>query len=256
MADVLHTNRARAESFGEDARTYHRVRPRYPAPLLDHLLDGATPAVLDVGCGTGIAAQLLVERGCSVLGVEPDERMAEVAREGGIEVEIGHIESWDPQGRTFDLVTSGQAWHWVDPLAGFPKAAGVLNDGGRIGLFWNFAQADEPVASALNEIYDRLAAELGHPSMMLGGNHAEHARIATDLRESGLFEAPQISEWTWRDSFTTARWVEQARTQSNHRTLAPERCDALLDAVAGAIDDHGGTVDVSYVTRLIEARRL
>jgi SAM-dependent methyltransferase len=252
---VLHTNRARAESFGEDARLYHRVRPRYPPSLFDHLLDGKTPSVLDVGCGTGIAAQLLIERGCAVLGVEPDERMAAVARENGVEVEIGHIETWDARGRTFELVSSGQAWHWVEPETGFPRAAGALTDGGRIALFWNFAQADEPVAGALNEVYDRLGPELLHASMMLGGNHTEHARIALDLRDSGLFHEPQIREWTWRDTFTTERWVEQARTQSNHRAFAPDRCDALLGAVAATIDDHGGTLDVSYVTRLIEARK-
>jgi SAM-dependent methyltransferase len=253
---VLHTNRTRAESFGEDAHLYHRVRPRYPAALLDHLLDGVTPTVLDVGCGTGIAAQLLMERGCPVLGVEPDERMAAVARENGVEVEIGKIETWDARGRSFDLVTSGQAWHWVEPVAGFPRAADALTDGGRIALFWNFAQADDPVAATLDECYDRVAPQLLHTSMMLGGNHTEHARIADELRESGRFTDPQITEWTWRDEFTSERWVQQARTQSNHRTLASDHLEALLDAVGAAIDEHGGTVGVQYVTRMIEARRL
>ncbi len=253
---MLHTNRARAESFGEDARLYHRVRPRYPAALLDHLLAGATPAVLDVGCGTGIAAQLLQARGCTVLGVEPDERMAALARENGVEVEVGKIETWDAGGRTFDLVTSGQAWHWVEPVAGFPRAAAALVDGGRIGLFWNFGQADEPVASALDGVYDRYAPELRHTSMILGGNHTEHARIAVELRESGRFSEPQITEWTWRDSFTTSRWIEQAQTQSNHRILPAERRDELLAQVAATIDAHGGELGVGYVTRLIEATRL
>ena len=252
---MLHTNRARAESFGEDARLYHRVRPRYPAAMFDHLLGGATPTVLDVGCGTGIAAQLLIERGCPVLGVEPDERMAAVARENGVDVEVGHIERWEARGRTFELVTSGQAWHWVEPRAGFPRAAAALADGGRIALFWNFAHADEPVASALEDVYDRLMPQVRHASMMLGGNHTEHVRIATEMAQSGLFGEPQISEWKWRDEFTTERWVEQARTQSNHRTLPTESLDVLLDAVAVAIDSHGGAVGVTYVTRLIEARK-
>ena len=191
---MLHANRARAESFGEDAELYHDVRPRYPAAMFDHLLAGGPVSVLDVGCGTGIAAELLAARGCTVLGVEPDERMAAVARDNGIEVEIGKFESWDAGGRTFELLTSGQAWHWVEPVAGFRHAAEVLADGGRLGLFWNFAHADEPVASALNELYDRLAPELGHASMMLGGNQTQHARIAIELRASGLFTDPQVSD--------------------------------------------------------------
>ena len=253
---MLHANRARAESFGEDAELYHDVRPRYPAAMFDHLLAGGPVSVLDVGCGTGIAAELLAARGCTVLGVEPDERMAAVARDNGIEVEIGKFESWDAGGRTFELLTSGQAWHWVEPVAGFRHAAEVLADGGRLGLFWNFAHADEPVASALNELYDRLAPELGHASMMLGGNQTQHARIAIELRASGLFTDPRVSEWRWRDEFVTERWIANARTQSNHRMLGPDRVDALLDAVAATIDEHGGTFGVEYVTRLIEATRL
>jgi hypothetical protein len=46
------------------------------------------------------------------------------------------------------------------------------------------------------------------------------------------------------------------RTQSNHRMLGPERVDALLEAAAATIDEHGGTFGVEYVTRLIEATRL
>ena len=43
----------------------------------------------DVGCGTGLAARLVAERGVKVLGVEPDERMAHVARRHGIEQQLG-----------------------------------------------------------------------------------------------------------------------------------------------------------------------
>jgi SAM-dependent methyltransferase len=45
--------------------------------------------LLDVGAGTGIASQQLLERGVDVLAVEPDPRMAEIAKEEGISIEIG-----------------------------------------------------------------------------------------------------------------------------------------------------------------------
>jgi SAM-dependent methyltransferase len=72
------------------------------------------PGVLDVGCGTGIAARQFQAAGCRVLGVDPDPRMVGLARQSGLEVEVAAFETWDPAGRVFDAVIAGQAWHWVD----------------------------------------------------------------------------------------------------------------------------------------------
>ncbi|WP_405148967.1 hypothetical protein [Sphaerisporangium sp. NBC_01403] len=42
------------------------------------------------------------------VGVEVDARMAEWARQRGLEVEVAAFEAWDPAGRLFDAVVSGQ----------------------------------------------------------------------------------------------------------------------------------------------------
>ena len=115
---MLSEDRGRAESFGSVARLYDRVRPTYPPELVDWLVAGGCRRVLDVGCGTGIAGALFAARGCEVTGVEVDERMAAVARTKGLEVEVASFEDWDDRGRRFELLISGQAWHWIDPRAG------------------------------------------------------------------------------------------------------------------------------------------
>ena len=122
-----HLQRQVAEGFGTDAGRYDRARPTYPADLVDRII-AASPGrdVLDVGCGTGISARLFQAAGCRVLGVDPDPRMAELARQGGTETEVATFEDWDPAGRTFNAVIAAQAWHWVDPVAGAAKAAAVL----------------------------------------------------------------------------------------------------------------------------------
>src|SRR5436305_7380373 len=106
---MLFEERSRAESFGAAAELYDRVRPSYPPALLDDLLSDGARTVLDVGCGTGIAAALLAAGRCDVLGVEVDERMAALARAKGITVEVAAFESWDDRGRRFDLLTCAQA---------------------------------------------------------------------------------------------------------------------------------------------------
>lgn len=155
---VLHEDRQRATSFGSDPELYHRVRPSYPSAMVDYLVQENPREVLDVGCGTGITSGLFADRGCQVVGVEIDERMAAFARSLGFEAQISGFEGWRPAGRSFDLVVSGQAWHWVDPTPGTEKAAEVLRSGGRIGLFWNRACHDDAEPPGVTSTaYDRVA---------------------------------------------------------------------------------------------------
>src|SRR6187549_1441761 len=134
-----HEARQVAESFGEDAERYDRTRPRYPDALIERIA-AAGPDVLDVGSGTGIAARQLQAAGCCLLGVEPDARMAAFGRSHGVAAEVSTFEAWDPAGRVFDAVVAGQAWHWVDPVAGAVKAATALRPDGRLAVFWNVFQ--------------------------------------------------------------------------------------------------------------------
>jgi SAM-dependent methyltransferase len=118
------------------------------------------PDVLDVGCGTGIAARQFQAAGCHVLGVEPDARMAEFARRSGVQVEAATFEAWDPAGRAFHAVIAGQAWHWVEPVAGAAKAARVLKPGGRLAVFWHVFQLPSNVADAFAAVYRPVLAEV------------------------------------------------------------------------------------------------
>ena len=128
-----HQARQVAESFGTDAERYDRARPSYPRDLVERIVAGSPGRdVLDVGCGTGIVSGLFQAAGCRVLGVDPDARMADLARRGGLEVEVSTFEAWDSGGRAFDAVVAGQAWHWVDPVAGAAKAAETLRPDGAV----------------------------------------------------------------------------------------------------------------------------
>src|SRR5271170_1684741 len=156
----LHKARLMAESFGNDAEGYDRARPGYPDALVARIVAGSPGLdVLDVGCGTGIAARQFQAAGCRVLGVEPDARMAEFARSTGVEAEVATFEAWDAAGREFDAVVAGTAWHWVDPVAGAARAAQVLRPGGRIAPFHHVFQSPPEVAEALAQVYRRVVPD-------------------------------------------------------------------------------------------------
>ena len=152
----IHQARQLAESFGADPERYDRARPRYPGALAERVIAASPgPEILDVGTGTGIAARQFQAAGARVLGVEPDARMADFARRTGVPTEVATFEDWDSAGRHFDAVIAGQAWHWVDPVAGAAKAARVLRPGGRIALFWYVFQPAPELAQAFADVYHR-----------------------------------------------------------------------------------------------------
>src|SRR5260370_21325662 len=74
-----HQAREFAESFGIDAERYDRARPGYPAAMVDRIAAASPgPDVLDVGCGTGIAARQFQAVGCPVaMPVPPPARSEE-----------------------------------------------------------------------------------------------------------------------------------------------------------------------------------
>src|SRR6266511_2040632 len=199
-----HQHRQVAESFGADAERYDRARPSYPQAMVDRIIaESPGPDVLEVGCGTGIVARQFQAAGGRVLGVDVDARMADLARRSGLEVEVAKFEGWDPAGRAFDAVVSGQTWHWIDPIAGAAKAAQALRPGGRLAVFWNVFQPPPEVAEGFSVVYHRVLPEL---------------------------------RFDWEPSYTRDEWLDQVPTHGGHSPLPPAKLETLLAGIAAAID--------------------
>ena len=245
----VHGERDRAESFGRLAHLYDRYRPSYPGELVDDLMSLGASDVLDVGCGTGKAGRLLVDRGLPVLGVEIDAQMAALAMASGLEVEVASFEAWEPAGRRFDLLICGQAWHWVDPGAGVPKAATVLRPGGTIALFWNTHKLVGEVREEIEGVYRYRAPDLLRPTVSAD----DELPYAGDLDRSRLFEKPFTRTYTWEQAYSTEEWVQLAQTQSAHLQLADRTRAALIADLTDVIDAHGGGLVARYTTYAVFA---
>lgn len=250
-----------AESFGSDAGRYDRARPRYPQALAEAILAGLPGRrVLDVGIGTGLSALPFRRAGADILGVEVDERMAELARSRGFEVQVARFEEWDSGGARFDALIAGQAWHWVDPAAGAAKAADILRADGRIALFWNMGDPEPQIAAAFGEVYRSVDTGLPFTPFTAGASAVEGyenilARAEAGIRDTGAFTEPARMRLDWHTTVTTEAWLDAVPTMGGHNRIPEARLAELLKGLGEVVDRHGGSFTMDYATLALTADR-
>jgi SAM-dependent methyltransferase len=247
-----------AEGFGANAGRYDRARPSYPRAMVDQIL-ATSPGrrVLDVGCGTGIVARLFQAAGAEVLGVDPDERMAAQARARGLEVEVARIEDWDPAGRAFDAVVAGQAWHWVDPVAGAARAAQALRPGGRLAVFWNSFRPPAGLGEAMAEVMARVVPDSPMQGLPGPDGYARLGdRAASGIRETGAF-IKNIEQWRfdWERPYSRDEWLDGVPTFGGSGRLPASTMRELLAGIGAVIDAAGGQFTMGYTTVVSTAVR-
>lgn len=137
--DVMTQTAPPALNYDHHAAGYAQHRKVHPGVVAELIADGhldADTRVLDVGCGTGNYAAVLIERvGCRVSGVEPSAQMRGRARGAApwVSLVAGSAESLPYADDSFDLVVSTDVIHHVgNRPAYFQEAMRVLAPGARI----------------------------------------------------------------------------------------------------------------------------
>lgn len=99
--------------------------------LLKPLVKGLK--VLDVGCGTGRLTEKIRDWGGKVMGVDPSEKMIEIARERSCDVEyrMGEASHLPFPDGAFDVVASSLVMHYLNDLVpAFKEVGRVLKPQG------------------------------------------------------------------------------------------------------------------------------
>jgi SAM-dependent methyltransferase len=250
-------------TFDNVAALYDAARPGYPRALFDDIaaIAGLKPGdkILEVGCGSGQATRDFIERGYRTVALDPGPGLIEIARHkfaGATNVEFitSTFEAWPIEQAAYKLVASAQAWYWIAPDVRFAKAAEALVRGGMLAVFGSVPTGvNSPVHEELRDVYARHFPD--YSGVPPEAWYMPAGPIAGLFEESGLFAPASHHSYAWQKTHSASSFVRLLGTLSYIQILARDKRDALFDAVAKAIDAHGGRCELHYETHLYMAAK-
>jgi SAM-dependent methyltransferase len=185
--------------FSQRVDNYIKYRPHYPQAVLDLLIAECEldkgHIIADIGSGTGILAELFLQNGNRVIGVEPDPDM----RAGGEYYLRGYsnfssiaatAEATTLSDHSVDFVTAGQAFHWFDLVGARREFGRILAPPGRVVLLWNLQRATgTPFLEALQHFWEtRQFWKYSSPQAARQMERAQAGRLDPDLVRRELLE--------------------------------------------------------------------
>lgn len=153
------------QRFSNRVENYVRYRPGYPAEIIALLRGecGLTKdsVIADIGSGTGKLAEIFLNAGCQVFGVEPNKEMREAGERMNhpdfTSINASAEETTLP-ARSVDFVTAGQAFHWFDRDRCRHEFQRILKPDGWLVIIWNDRRDD---TTAFLVAYELLLEKFG-----------------------------------------------------------------------------------------------
>ena len=192
------------ERFSSRVENYIKYRPSYPAAVLELLSSrcglGARSVVADVGSGTGILTEPLLETGAAVFAIEPNRPMREAAERhlndyGRFRSIDGTAEATTLAAASVDLITASQAFHWFDVQKSRLELRRILRPEGWVALIWNERPTE---AVPLLDDYDALLRRYCSEYDKVTSLRADESKIREFLGrrpEIGVFANRQVFDY-------------------------------------------------------------
>lgn len=255
-------------TFDQDASLYEKVRPGYPNALFEDIIKFSKIAedgrILEIGCGTAQATLPFAERGYAIHCIELGANLAAIAKRKlsaypKVQVSVGNFEEYPLEERTFDLVISATAFHWIDPEVGYRKAAEVLKPDGALALFWNKpvqTQVSADFVQSIQNVYERVVPEMAKRFPGLVHPDAVPTPIKDEIDRSRLFGEVTVLKYNWETEYTAQAYVNLLNTYSDHIALERDIRAELFDGIENLIEtDFDGRIVKEHLSILYLAHR-
>ncbi len=240
-------------TFDDLAQPYDLGRVGYANDVYNALVEYGVAqkhAILDIGCGTGLASGPLVANGYRVTGVDPSQPMLEHAKRRFSDASwvVGDAEHLPFDDRTFDVAISAHVFHRVDRAAGIREIRRVLRPGGIVAIWWKHLMAGD----AITLLRERVARDLGMQPSSSGLTGGFKEFYAASWSDTSLRVIP------WRIAMPLSKYLQYERSRRSIRDEPGAKADGYLAALeAGLRETHGNgdpTVSLSYMHYLYLAK--
>lgn len=240
--------------FSDRVSSYVKYRPSYPAEAIDTIERLACPnqptRIADIGSGTGIISELLLDRGHTVFCVEPNQAMREAAElqlgaSPNFHSVNGQSEATKLADNSTDLIVAAQAFHWFDLKPTKTEFKRILTSEGKLALIWNKRLTDgTPFLSEYENLLTTEATDY---------NEINHANISDDDIED--FFAPnevKILQFPNTQSFDYEGLAGRCKSSSYVPSKGHPAHDSFYSKLKSIFDRNAknGQVQFEYTTVL------
>lgn len=224
----------------------------------ERTFEDAADSALEIGVGTGKATGPILDTGCRIVGIEPGERLAALARArfrscGRFSLDNRTFEAFDAEPDSFDLVYAATAFHWIPEEYGYRRVFALLKSGGAFARFAYHAGPDRGRLALTEEIQRAYRRFMPAPEPKEFGE-ADARMLAGVAARYGFVDAEYWLYGQTKD-FTADQYLELLQTYPNHMALDEPDRRGLFEEIHAAIERHGGTMTVYYAVDMELARK-
>jgi SAM-dependent methyltransferase len=262
--------------FDSIVTTYDKIRWDYPdetfSDIFEYCGSNTTKRAVEIGAGTGKATKPFLDAGYEVTAVELGANMSAFLKDKykqykDFSVITSSFEDASLEDKSYDLIYSASAFHWVDASIGCPKAMSLLRDNGVFALFRN--NASQPKDELYNEV--QLAYNKHYYS------HYTNSKRPIDLSEMTVddflqplevqrgFRFDNLEQYGFRDvvmklyktsrTYTAEEYIQLLDTYSDNRALPDDSRENLYREIKNAIIKHGGHQKLNFIFQLYMGRK-
>lgn len=239
---------------------FYEYRPNYAPATLDMLValvgrKHTQIKVADIGAGTGNLSIMLLERGCKVVAVEPNDAMREIgiSRTKGQDIEWVRAIGVDStlESNAFDWVTFGSSFNVMDRKMALQETHRLLKDKGYFSCMWNHRDLEDSIQKIAEEVIMEFV-----PNYTRGIRREDQKPFL--LEQKDLFDNILYIEEDFYFHQSLENYINAWRSVKNpYWDLETKEGEELFERITQELKKRlSSAFDIKYATRCWSARKV